>query len=200
MNFLAISILAGSLWGAGEVLIWNLLKIANVGMKSPFVFAYGIFILAVSRMLYNKKGLSVLTGLIAVSFKFLHSPIFPCQFIAVMIEALSFEAGFLLIPYFKSILIPLFATYLSYAGFALSAVYILRISGWVKRGISGINHYIFVNGSIAFLLSILAFNLALILAKKLSEREFKTLAFFYKRYGVIFSILFFITAWLLVNI
>lgn len=200
MNFLTISILAGSLWGAGEVLIWNLLKIANVGMKSPFVFAYGIFILALSRILYNKKGISILTGLIAVSFKFLHSPIFPCQFIAVMIEAVSFEAGFLLIPYFKSILIPLFSTYLSYAGFALSAVYILRISGWVKRGISGINHYIFINGSIALLFSILSFNLAMIFAKKLSKKEFKTFAPLYKKYGTIFSIIFFITLWLMINI
>jgi len=200
MNFLSISILAGSVWGIGEVLIWNLLKTAGIPMKSPFVFAYGIFILTLSRMFYNKKGISILTGLIAISFKFLHSPIFPCQFIAVIIEALSFEVGFLLTPYLKSILTPLFAAYLSYAGFALSAVYILRVSGWVERGISGINHYIFVNGSVAFLFSVLTFNLALILAKKLSKREFKTLPTFYKKYGVIFSILFFIIAWLLINI
>lgn len=200
MNFLALSILAGSLWGAGEVFIWNILRMANVSMKSSFVFAYGIFILALSRMLYNKKGISVLTGLIAVSFKFLHSPLFPCQFIALMIEAISFEIGFLIIPYFRSIFIPLLSTYLSYAGFAFTAVYVLKVSGWVKRGISGINHYIFINGSIALIFSIITFNLAILLAKYLSKKEFKTLIPFYKKYGFVFSILFFVIAWLMINI
>ncbi len=200
MNLFAASILAGSLWGAGEVLIWNLLKIANIEMKSPFVFAYGIFILALSRMLYNKRGISVLIGLIAVSFKFLHSPIFPCQFIAVIIEALCFEAGFFLVSPLKSIFIPLFASYLSYASFALTAVYILKVSSWVQRGISGINHYVFINGSFAFIFSIIAFNLAAVSAKYLSKKEFKIFTLFYKKYGFLISILFFVIAWLLINI
>lgn len=203
MNFLTISIIAGSLWGLGEVLIWNLLKVLNIGMKSPFVFAYGIFILTLSRKIYDKRGISLLTGLIAISFKFLHSPIFFCQFIAVIIEALCFEIGFLFIPYFKNfyrILIPLFSTYSSFAGFAFSIFYILKIESWVKRGYSGILHYIFVNGSFAFLFSIITFNLALILYNYLSRRKFEKLIVLYKKYGLIFSISFFVLSWIWINL
>lgn len=203
MNFFTISIIAGSLWGLGEVLIWNLLKILNIGMKSPFVFAYGIFILTLSRKIYDKKGISLLTGLIAISFKFLHSPIFFCQFIAVIIEALFFEIGFLSIPYFKNfyrILIPLFSTYSSFTSFAFSIVYILKVTEWVKRGYSGIAHYIFINGSLAFLFSIFTFNLALILYNYLSKRKFEKLIFLYKKYGFIFSIIFFIISWIGINL
>ncbi|MEN3043815.1 MAG: hypothetical protein ABDH37_01160 [Candidatus Hydrothermales bacterium] len=199
MNFISVSLLAGSLWGIGEVLIWELLKILNVNMKSPFVFAYGILILTLSRKIYDKKGISIITGLIALSFKFLHSKIFFCQFVAVMIEALFFEIGFSLIPYLRGILIPLFSTYFSFLGFALTAVYILKVSGWVKRGISGITHYVFVNGSIAFLLSLITFNLAIILYNYFLSKEIKKVNLFYKKFGLIFSILIFLISWMIIN-
>ncbi|MEO0260976.1 MAG: hypothetical protein ABIM49_01390 [candidate division WOR-3 bacterium] len=203
MNFFAFSLIMGSLWGIGEILIWNFLKILNIGIKSPFVFAYGIFILTLSRKIYDKKGISLLIGLIAISFKFLNSSIFLCQFVAVLIEAICFEIGFLLIPYFKNfyrILIPLFSTYFSFAGFAFSIVYILKMEGWVKRGKSGIIHYITVNGSLAFLFSILAFNLALLLYNHIFNKKTEKIIILFKKYGLKFSILFFILSWIWINL
>ncbi|MEN3047069.1 MAG: hypothetical protein ABDH49_08900 [Candidatus Hydrothermales bacterium] len=199
MNLIAISLIAGSLWGIGEILIWELLRALNVNMKSPFVFAYGILILTLSRSIYDKKGISILTGLIALSFKFLHSKIFLCQLVAVMIQALFFEIGFSLIPYLRAILIPLFSSYFSFLGFALTAVYILKIPTWVKRGISGINHYVLVNASIAFILSLITFNLAIILYNYFLSKEIKKMKLFYEKYGLIFSVILFLISWLIIN-
>jgi hypothetical protein len=189
----------GSLWGVGELLIWNLLRIFGVGMKSPYVFAYGIFILALSRKIYDKRGSSILISLIAASFKFLSSPIFICQFIALLLEGVSFEIGYMILPRLRNFFTPLMATYLSYAGFSLSITYILKVYGWAKRGLPGILHYIFINGSVAFLLSILSFNLAILFSTMLLKRNFKVPHLF-ERYGIVFSILFFILVWVSVNV
>jgi hypothetical protein len=199
MNLIAFALLFGSLWGGGELLIWDLLRKLGVGMKSPYVFAYGILILALSRTLFNKRGSSLLIALVAASFKFLGSHIFFCQFIALLLEGLAFEVGFLLLPRLRKILVPIAATYLSYSGFALSITYILKISGWAKRGLPGVLHYIFVNGTLASILSLLTFNLGVLLALYLRRKEPKTLLRFYERYGFAFSIVFFIVLWVAVN-
>jgi len=199
MNLIAFSLLMGSLWGGGDLLIWSFLRHLGVGMKSPYVFAYGILLLSFSRTIFNKRGSSLLVSLVAASFKFLGSPVFFCQLLALVLEGLSFEIGFSFLGRSRPFLLPALASFSSYSGFALSITYIFKVSGWVKRGVPGVLHYMFVNGSLALLFSLLTFNLGVAISLTLKKWGAGSVPRLYKKYGLVFSIILFIALWVVTN-
>lgn len=158
-KFLIITLLFGSIWGCLEVLLNDSLSIINISRLEIFLAAAGILVLAAARIIYNKPGSSLLIGIIAALYKVFAVAFFPCQMLAVIIEAAAFDLIYSYADKRVEERNPLrgfigsISAYLGFAAFALSITYMVRNSYWVAGGIPRIIDYIFISGSYAALAS-----------------------------------------------
>ncbi len=162
---LLIVLLMGSLWGALELFGGDLLRSLGVPNKSAYLFGLGLIILYASKRLGGFAGSVVLMALICGLFKTASSGFYPCQFAAVMINGIVFDASYQLFKNhldssatYRSVAAPLIA-FISFALFAFAAVYVIREPNWAAREMDGIVDYLTIDGLIAALISIITINL-----------------------------------------
>lgn len=152
-------ILFGFIWGCLEVMIHDSLGLINSKQTAPILTATGILILAAARIFCNKPGSSFMIGVVAALFKVFSLEFFPCQMLAVVIEAASFDLIYSYADRRVGERNPLrgfigsISAYLGFAAFALSITYIFRYSYWVTGGVEKVLDYIFISGSYAALAS-----------------------------------------------
>ena len=158
-------ILMGSLWGALELFGGDQLRAWGVPNKSALLFGLGLIILYASKRVVNFAGSPVIMALIAGLFKTVSSNFYPCQFAAIVINGIIFDGAYGFYknqlnssPIYRSMAAPVI-TILSFAVFAFFATYVLQQVNWVERGLKGIGEYIYTDGLMASLISILTINL-----------------------------------------
>ncbi len=162
---LLIVLLMGSLWGALELFGGDLFRSLGVPNKSAYLFGLGLIILYASKRLGGFAGSVVLMALICGLFKTASSSFYPCQFAAVMINGIVFDASYQLFKNhlnssvtYRSVAAPVIA-FISFALFAFAAVYLIREPNWAARGMSGIVDYLTLDALIAALVSIVTIHL-----------------------------------------
>jgi hypothetical protein len=160
-----IVLLLGSLWGALELFGRDLFRAMGVPQKSALLFGLGIIILYASKRLVHFPGSVVVMALIAGLFKTASSNFFPCQFAAVMINGIVFDAAYSTFKerlnrslMFRAVAAPVIV-YASYATFALVATYILREGSWASEGWAGIRSFLLADAVSASLISIVTIHL-----------------------------------------
>lgn len=160
-----IIVLLGSLWGALELFGRDILRAMNMPQKSAILFGLGIIILYASKRLVHFPGSVVIMALIAGAFKTASSHFYPCQFAAVMINGIVFDAtytafrGRLDASLINRIIAAPVITYVSYAAFAVFATYLLREASWVADGWAGIRAYLLGSATTAALISIVTIHI-----------------------------------------
>ena len=173
-----VVLLMGSLWGALELFGADSLRALGVSNKSAFLFAFSIIILYMSKKLVDFAGSVVIMALIAGLFKTASSHFYACQFGAVMINGIVFDAAYRIFKnsFDASIIYRTFAapiiTYISFTAFAFTATYIIKESNWAADGLKGIWEYLVTSAAIATLLSLVTINIGYFLgnvAKKYIE-------------------------------
>jgi hypothetical protein len=160
-----VVLLLGSLWGALELFGRDLFRAMGVPQKSALLFGLGIIILYASKRLVHFPGSVVVMALIAGLFKTASSNFFPCQFAAVMINGIVFDAAYSTFKerlnrslMFRAVAAPVIV-YASYATFALVATYILREGSWASEGWAGIRSFLLADAVSASLISIVTIHL-----------------------------------------
>lgn len=160
-----VVLLLGSLWGALELFGRDLFRAMGVPQKSALLFGLGIIILYASKRLVHFPGSVVVMALIAGLFKTASSNFLPCQFAAVMINGIVFDAAYSTFkdrldrsPVYRAVAAPVIV-YVSYAMFAFFAAYLLRQEPWVSEGWAGIRSFLLADAVSASLISIVTIHL-----------------------------------------
>jgi membrane protein DedA with SNARE-associated domain len=160
-----IVLLFGSLWGALELFGRDLFRAIGMPQKSALLFGLGIIILYASKRLVHFPGSVVVMALIAGLFKIASANFYPCQFAAVMINGIVFDAAYSTFkerldrsPMYRTIAAPVMV-YASYAIFAFVAAYVLREDPWASAGWAGIRSFLLSDAVSASLISIVTIHL-----------------------------------------
>ncbi|KPL02611.1 MAG: hypothetical protein AMJ90_05325 [candidate division Zixibacteria bacterium SM23_73_2] len=168
-------ILFGSIWGGLEALGIGVMSSFDFTMKSPFLAATGILVLAAARMIFPRRGSTLLMGLVAAGFKFLTLPqILFCQVAVVAIQGAVLELAFSYAEkrnfssWFSLGALGFFAMYINYAVFSLIETYLVLNPFWVEKGFSGVINYTFLEGSLAAVLCFFFVNFGFSLGKSLA--------------------------------
>lgn len=155
-------LLYGSLWGIGEVIAGGMLYRDTVPFASVWLTAWALFVLALARGVLNKPGSSTVIGAFAVIFKAVNTTPFFCHLLAIFFLGLAFDiASSLLMKHerkisYRSSISGALSAYGGYALFALVITYVVRYEHWTLGGLTKVLHYIFVSGSLAALISVIA--------------------------------------------
>lgn len=148
-------LLFGSAWGISEVAAGGALYRANVGYTSVWMAAWGFFVLAAARGLFNKPGSSTAIGGVAALFRLVNAGPFLCHLLGIFALGLVFDAAATLLMKaerrvsYRSALAGLASAYGGYALFALVITYVVRYSYWTVGGLPKVLGHIFVGGSLA---------------------------------------------------
>jgi hypothetical protein len=160
-----IVLLMGSLWGALELFGGDSLRAMGVHNKSAYLFGFGIIILYASKRMVDFTGSVVIMALIAGLFKTASTHFYPCQFAAVMINGVVFDASYRMFkgqldssPLYRIVAAPIIA-FVSYTVFAFSATYAIGGPEWHGEGLPGIVSYLTTSGLLAAVFSIVTINL-----------------------------------------
>lgn len=160
-----ILLLLGSLWGALELFGRDLFRAIGMPQKSALLFGLGIIILYASKRLVHFPGSVVIMALIAGLFKTASGSFYACQFAAVMINGVVFDAAYTIFNErlnrnltFRTAIAPAIV-YVSYATFAFFAAYLLRQEPWVSEGWTGIRSFLLADAVSASLISIVTIHL-----------------------------------------
>jgi hypothetical protein len=168
-----IVLVLGSLWGALELFGGDLFRSLGVPNKSAYLFGLGLIIVYASKRLGGFSGSVIIMALIAGLFKTASSNFYACQFTAVMINGVIFEALYQVFrnqldssALYRCLAAPIIV-YLSFAAFAFSAVYVIREANWAASGFAGIIDYLSSDAAIAAVVSIITINLGYYLGNAL---------------------------------
>lgn len=153
-------VLFSSLWGINELVTGELLFRNDVAFASVWLTAWGFFILAAARSLANIPGTSTFIAGLALVFRWFNAPPFVCHLLAIAFLGVSFDlAASLFLNKEKRArasresLTGLLGAYAGYALFALVITYIVRYEFWVAGGAGKVLRHIFVEGSLAAVIS-----------------------------------------------
>jgi hypothetical protein len=165
MRQLAWLAVFGSLWGMSEVFIGGALYNANVPRASVYLSVWAIFILVVARGVLNRPGSSAAVGIIAAAYKLVNAAPFFCHIYGILFLAIAFDFAFSLLRkderrFSSRTLGALMAgVYGGHTLFALFMTYIIRYPYWAEAGLLKVLDHVFINGSLAAILSFLFFRL-----------------------------------------
>ena len=168
-----VLLVLGSLWGALELFGRDIFRAIGLEQKSPLLFGLGIIILYASKRLVDFPGSVVAMALIAGLFKTASSYFFPCQFAAVMVNGIVFDAAYSTFKgrldsslIYRTLAAPVIV-YASYTIFALFTTYVLRQGSWVAEGWAGIRSYLLSDAVNASLIAIVTIHLGYYLGNAL---------------------------------
>lgn len=168
-----------SLWGASEAILDGFLYRAHIPFASVPLTIIAFIILTIARNYFPQKGSSTFIASIAMLYKFLNTPFFACQLLAIFLLGLSFDLVFSLFRIKSKALFGLITTYFGYILFSLTVTYIFRYHYWIEEGIPRILRYVGISGTLASLANLVAvpisFNFSQILKKRaINPFEFKS--------------------------
>ena len=152
-------LLFGSLWGINEVMTGEFLFHNQVFLASVWLAAWAFFILAVGRGVVNRPGTSALIAAIAAGFKLVNGPPFYCHLLAIFLLGVGFDLAASLVlkkesrAAFRQGLTGVLGAYGGFALFALIITYVIRYKYWVAGGSAKVLEHIFVDGSVAAIVS-----------------------------------------------
>lgn len=154
--------LFGSLWGINEVIFGKILFKDSMLFATVWLAAWAFFMLAIARGVLNKPGSSTVIGIFAVIFKLANTAPFFCHLLGIFALGLVFDvfSTFLMknerkVSY-RSSLSGVLSAYGGFTLFALVITYFVRYEYWIAGGLAKVIHHIFVNGSFAALIAIVA--------------------------------------------
>jgi len=155
-------LLFGSLWGVSEVIFGEVLFRNSMTYASVWLTAWAFFVLAVARGVLNKPGSSTVIGIFAVVFKLVNAAPFFCHLLGIFILGLVFDiVSTVLLKHerkvsYRSAVSGVASAYGGYALFSLVITYVIRYEYWSVGGLAKVLHHIFVIGSFAALMAIVA--------------------------------------------
>jgi len=155
-------LLFGSLWGISEVFGGEVLSKNKIAYASVWLSAWAFFVLAAARGFLNKPGSSSIIGAFAAVFKLVNAAPFFCHLLGIFFLGLVFDiVSTLLMRHerkisYRSSVSGALSAYGGYALFALVITYIVRYEYWTVGGFAKVLHHIFVRGSYAALMALVA--------------------------------------------
>ncbi|UCC39833.1 MAG: hypothetical protein JSV96_19000 [Candidatus Aminicenantes bacterium] len=155
-------LLFGSLWGVVEVFAGEALFRDGLPYAEVWLAAWALFVLAVGRGIINKPGTSTIIGAFASVYKAVCAAPFFCHILAIFMLGFAFDiASTLLMKQerrvsFRHGLSGLASAYAGFAMFALTITYLVRYEYWTEVGLAKVLHHIFVSGSFAALIAVVA--------------------------------------------
>jgi len=161
LNIILGFLFFGSLWGLFEASFGDWLYSRGIPHASIYLTVLAIFILASSKVFLPYKWTGTLVGLIAMLFKLINVPFFACHLLAIFLLGSGFDIAWALVSNYHSgkfrlPVIGLFGTFTCRALFALIITYIVQYHYWTEVGLPGVIDYIFISGSIAALIGMIA--------------------------------------------
>ncbi len=153
-TILHILILSG-LWGFSEAFIGDWLYTNSVPAAGLILSVIAFAVLCLARSFVLFTGSAVLIASVAMLYKFLNEPFYPCHLLGIFMLGLGFEICFASFWPKRKILAPAAAAYFSYTAFAVFITYVFRYSHWVEKGFTGVLQYILLQGTICAILFVL---------------------------------------------
>jgi len=154
--------LFGSLWGISEVMGGEAFYKNNVPHASIWLSAWAFFVLALGRSLVSKPGSSTAIGGVAALYKLANAAPYFCHLLGIFFLGLTFDVFTSLLmkkesqKSFWPAVCGAISAYSGYALFALAITYVVRYEPWVAGGWSKVSQHMFVGGSYAALMALLA--------------------------------------------
>ena len=151
----------GSLWGLSEASFGEWLYSRDIPNSSIYLAVIAIFIIAAAHVSLKHRLTGTMIGLIAMLFKMINIPLYTCHLLAIGLVGVGYDMSSWLVSYvysgkFRLPVIGLLSTYTGRALFAFTITYVWRYSYWTAVGLPRVIDYIFVSGSVAALLSLIA--------------------------------------------
>jgi len=179
-NFIAGILFFGSLWGLSEASFGGWLYSEGIPHASIYLSAVALIILAASKFFFKLRWTGTLIGLVAMFFKLVNVPFFACHLLAILLLGTGFDIACELVTRFysgklKLPLIGLTGTYIGRSLFALSITYIFRYHYWTEVGLPKVIDYIFISGTAAALIGIIAVPAGNRLGKRISTLSWQKL-------------------------
>lgn len=167
-------LLFGSLWGALELFGRDFLRSIGMPHKSAVLFGLGIIVLYASKRVIHFPGSVVIMALIAGVFKSASARFFPCQFTAVLIDGIVFDAAYTLFKdrldskwIYRTIAAPIIV-YIAFTGFALMAAFVLWGEGsWRGQGWPRVGEFLATSALAAAIVSMVTIHLGYLLGNVL---------------------------------
>ena len=163
----------GAVLGVLELFGRDALRAAGIEHKSALLYGIGIIVLYASKRVAHFPGSVAIMALIATVFKTASSNFYPCQVAAVMINGVVFDItystfkGRLDSSLLQRTLAAPVIVYVSYAGFAILAAFVLREGTWGTDGWAGVRSYLLTAAISASLISMVTINLGYYLGNAL---------------------------------
>lgn len=147
-TFIVNLLVFSGLWGFSEAFIGDLLYTHSVPAAGLILSIIAFVILCISRNFILFQGSAVLIASVAMLYKFLNEPFYPCHLLGIFMLGLGYDIFFSLYWPRRKLLAPAASAYFSYAAFALLITYVFRYSHWVEKGLTGVLQYILLHGTV----------------------------------------------------
>ena len=179
-NYIPGILFFGSLWGLSEASFGGWLYSRGIPHASIYLSAVALIILAASKYFFKLRWTGALTGFVAMFFKLVNVPFFACHLLAILLLGIGFDIACELVTRFysgkfKLPLIGLAGTYVGRSLFALSITYIFRYHYWTEVGFPKVIDYIFISGSAAAFIGVIAVPFGNHLGKRISKLSWQKL-------------------------
>ncbi len=160
-NLILVVIFFGSLWGLSEASLGGWLYGHEISYAPVVLNFISLLILAGAYVFLPFKFTGSLTALVAACFKLVNVPFFACHLWAIFVFGAGFDLSVALLTRLsaKKIYLPILGFISTYVGrilFALTITYLFRYQYWTESGLPKIINYIFISGSMAAVLGMLA--------------------------------------------
>ena len=184
----------GSLWGIFEASFGDWLYSNGISHPSIYLTAIALVILAASKVFLPYRWTGTLIGLIAMLFKLVNIPFFACHLLAIFLFGVGFDIAYALVSRFSEgkfrlPLIGMIGNYFGRALFAFIITYVVQYQYWTAVGLPKVIDYIFISGSIATLLGIIAVPVGDYIGKRIRKLSWPELHPQYSTMAVLISIL-----------
>lgn len=171
---IAIIIVAGVVWGLTEVFVGDVFYKFQVPMRAASLTAFGLAILALARLLYDRPGTSLAAALLAGAIRCLVPKLFICHMVAIALEGAAFDVSWSLLRageghYMRRAwLSAVIAAFVGFFSFGIVGAYAFGFRRWVEAGLSGISVWGLRSGSFSALLLLGLVPLAVFAARRIS--------------------------------
>lgn len=173
---MTLVLILGSIWGAYELFVRQALASMNVDHKSPYLFAFAIMIMYLSKKMVDFRGSAIVMALIASVYKTFSTDFLACMAAAIVIDGIVFESAWRLAAQkmnqgtLNRTLAALAITFVAYTIFGIYAAYLGPKEFADGAGIRGVITFLTHSGVIAAILAMLTANLGNALGAKLRNR------------------------------
>ncbi len=164
-ELLLIVLFFGSLWGAVEAGLGELLHRADVPYASVPLTIIAFALLTIAWVYCPRAGTSTLIASCAMLFKFVNTPFWGCHLLGILLLGAAFDLLLLATAYdlrrgpgkaLGNALFGAAATYLGFALFAVLITYVFRYEYWARDGLPRVVNHVFVGGTVAAIGSAIA--------------------------------------------